>query len=269
MRWLAIGCLCFVAQAQTAKLEFEAASVKPAVPLGPMGMRSEQNGGPGTKDPGLFTCRNCSLYWLLNDAYGEPPYKVSAPDWMQSVRFDVSARLPERATGEQFQAMMQNLLAERFKLAVHREKREMGVFELTVAKGGPKFRDPAPAPKDDPSRPLQKDAEGYPILPEGTTLALSTTGARLRSDNQPMAWFVKMIENHLQGPVVDATGLPGKYSFIVSWNPNPMRSTDGAEFPGPDLVTAIQTQLGLKLEKKKGMVEMLVVDHAEKTPAQN
>lgn len=95
---------------------FEVASVKPATPLGPLGMRSDQKGGPGTSDPSMFTCRNCSLYWVLADAYTIHGYDFSGPSWLQSQRFDFSARIPAGSTREEFQNMLRNLLAERFKL---------------------------------------------------------------------------------------------------------------------------------------------------------
>ena len=255
---------CFAAQCQTPTPAFEAASVKTAVPLGPLGMRFIHSGGPGTPDPGTYRCQNCSLFQVVLEAYGiQLPARFSGPEWLQSVRFDISAKLPAGATRESFQAMLQNLLAERFKLAVHREKKEMRVYELAVARNGPKFQEAVPkeaVPAGEAAQPLKRDGDGYPILPPGMTMAVIPGHARLRSDNRTMEWFAGMLSNQMGSPVVDATGLHGKYDFVLSW-----ALDDG----GPDLLSALPEQLGLKLEEKKAPVEVLVVDRIEKVPTEN
>jgi uncharacterized protein (TIGR03435 family) len=263
--------LCLAAQNQEPKPEFEAASVKTAVPLGPLGMRFIRSGGPGTSDPGTYRCQNCSLFQIVLEAYGvKLPLRFSGPSWLQSVRFDISAKLPTGATQEAFQSMLQNLLASRFKLAVHSEKREMRVYELAVARNGPKFKESAPKDMlgdDAPPPGVKRDAEGYPVLPPGVMMAVVPGHARLRSENKPMAWFVEMLSNQMGAPVVDATGLHGKFDFILSWTFEEAGSaTDPA---GPILPSALQSQLGLKLEEKKGLVEVLVVDRIEKVPTEN
>src|SRR5580698_9220277 len=103
----------FLVFAQDSRPAFEAASVRIAVPLGPLGKRSDMHGGPGTDDPGFYTCKNCSLYALVSMGYEMEQYELSAPDWMRDARFDISARLPPRTTNEVFGLMMQNLLTER------------------------------------------------------------------------------------------------------------------------------------------------------------
>jgi uncharacterized protein (TIGR03435 family) len=257
--------LCMLAQTQPA---FEVASVRIAVPLGPLGMRFDIHGGPGTEDPGLFTCKNCSLYMLVSMSHGGlAQYELSAPAWTRDARFDVSAKLPPGASEESFQLMMQDLLTERFKMAVHREKKEMPVYEMTIAKNGPKLKESGPkaAAKDDdaPSGKFQRDKDGFPILPSGTTMAIVPGHARLRSEDQRIAWFVDMMKGQLNAPVTDMTGLKGKYDFTLSW------SWDHDEPIEPMLVDAVQSQLGLKLEKKKGSIQILVVDHAQRSPTEN
>ncbi len=245
------------------------------MPLGPLGMRCVIHGGPGTEDPGLFTCKNCSLYMLVSMSHGDlAQYELSAPAWTRDARFDVSARLLRGTTEAAFRLMMQDLLTERFKMAVHREKKEMPVYEMMVAKNGPKFKESTPqaAPKDDDAAQgkFQRDKDGFPILPRGTTMAIVAGHARLRSEGQPIAWFVDMMKGQLQAPVIDLTGLKGKYDFTLSWSWEERSPADGGYEPiGPILVDAVQSQLGLKLEKKKGSVEILVVDHVEKSPTEN
>jgi uncharacterized protein (TIGR03435 family) len=253
-------------QAQT----FEAASIKPATPIGPMGMISDRKGGPGTADPGLFTCRNCSLYWVLADAYNIHSYDFSGPDWLQGTRFDFSAKIPAGATKEEFQTMIRNLLADRFKMVVHRETRQAQVLEVTVGKNGPKFHESTPkeAPKDDaPSGPMKRDEDGFPILGPGSSMSMVPGHARMKSEGETMAWLVELLSQQLHSPVTDATGLKGKYDFVVSWTWE--EGPGAASAAAADLATAVQSQLGLKLERKKGPVEVLVVDHIEKVPTEN
>lgn len=250
---------------------FEVASVKPATPLGPLGMRSDQRGGPGTSDPGMFSCRNCSLYWILADAYPIHGYDFSGPDWLQGERFDFVARIPAGATREEFQKMLQDLLAERFKLSVHRENRPMQVYELTVAKNGPKVKKGVPkepSGEDSASGPLKRDADGFPVLTNGMSMAIIPGHARMQSENQPLAWFAERLAQQLQMPVTDMTGLAGNYDFTLSWSWD--EDVPGAQAAAQaDLVRAVQSQLGFILERKKGQGEVLVVDHMEKTPTEN
>ena len=123
--WIAIAFLGVSAQAQTPKPAFDAASVKPATPLGPMRMRSDRKGGPGTSDPGRYACTNCPISWVFAEAFNNiQPFEYVGPEWMTAVRFDFDAKVPPGTTKQAFAVMLQNLLADRFKLAVHREKRQ-------------------------------------------------------------------------------------------------------------------------------------------------
>ena len=97
----------------------------------------------------MYICENCPIYWVLSEAYDLQLFEYVGPEWVHSARFDFTAKVPAGATKDTLRLMLQNLLAERFKLAVHRERKEMQVYEMTVAKNGPKFRESAPkeAPK--------------------------------------------------------------------------------------------------------------------------
>jgi uncharacterized protein (TIGR03435 family) len=267
------------------KPQFEVASVKPAKPFGPLGKRSFTNGGPGTGDAGLYSCQNCALIMVVTRAYGlDSDHPSFAPGWMSDQRFDVAAKMPPGTTQEQFSLMLRNLLAERFKLAVHHEKRETQVYNLVVAKNGPKLKEWAPpavndatgapndgAPAPGQSLPLKKDQDGFPVIPRGSGIpvAVGLGHARLRLDNEPIAKFAEMIGSMLGRPVIDATGLTGKYNFLLSWAPERLGARATDDDSGPTLEGAIQAQLGLKLESKKGMVDVLVIDHAEKVPTEN
>ncbi len=280
---IAIALLCFAAQGQTPIPTFEVASIKPATPQGPLGMRANRKGGPGTSDPGMYLCTNCPVQWVVSEAYDLQPFEYAGPGWLENVRFDFAAKVPVGTTKDAFRTMLQSLLVERFKLVVHREKKEMPVYELTVAKNGPKFRESVPkdalkdAPKEDgPPGQLQRDRDGFPILTAGTTMAIAPGHARMRSDNQPIAWLARMLAGQMQGPVIDATGLKAKYDFLLAWAfEENHASADGAPATAvlepyrPALMSALQSQLGLKLEQKKGQAEVLVIDHMEKVPTGN
>jgi len=288
-------------QTPNGQMTFDVASIKAAPPPVPgRGMIMGMSGGPGSNDPGLYRCSNCNLTMLILQAYGIERYQLTGPDWMNgNDRFEVSAKVPKEATKAQFQLMLQNLLAERFKLTVHREKKEMQVYDLVVAKGGSKLiehkEEPSKDADKDDDRPLpglgrgrggpNLDADGYPVVQKGCKGCIMIVGsgkARMQALDETMKEFVDMLASQIDKPVSDATGLTGKYDISLTYQ-MPMRgaSRGGAAGSSPEasassdddtgvpLVGAIGPQLGLKLESKKGQVDMLVVDHAEKIPTEN
>ncbi len=306
-----IGC---VAYGQTADKPpaFDAASVKPATPPTPDGrgmiMMSGPSGGPGTKDPGRIHYPYMTMKNILMNAYDVKTFQIVGPGWLDTERFDISATMPPDTTKEQFCAMLQNLLAERFKLAIHRETKELPMYSLVVAKGGPKMKEAAeiPAPKDDgdaapppPPLPMQPKigADGFPVLPQlagrgGLFMIMMNGRARFIGQQQTMQDLAKILTNQLSRPVTDATALKAKYDFTLTFSPEGMNGPMGPLPPPPpppgggggggapaaglpeaepllDIFGAVQAQLGLKLEPKKGPVEMIVIDHIEKTPTEN
>lgn len=268
---------------------FEVASIRPSPPSDPqVGMTVGAKGGPGTSDPGLFTCQNFSLSNLVTYAYDLPFYRLTALDWMGTARFNVSAKVPIGTTKEQFLKMLQQLLAERFKLAVHWEKKEMQTYDLVIAKGGFKLkevRDEAEAKKDDADsdrrrapEPMKLAPDGYPALSGGTTMAMMNGRARVMYHKQTIQFLAGILSSQVGHPVNDTTGLTGKYDIGLYWaseggRPSASGATplEGLNDPDsrPDLFAAIQSQLGLRLEAKKAQVDVLVVDHAEKIPTEN
>jgi uncharacterized protein (TIGR03435 family) len=273
--------------AQSTRLEFEVASIKPSPPPDGQGRTVGCIGGPGNGDPGLLTCRNMNLANLVSTAYKLSYYQLSAPDWMKDpfATFDLNARVPEGATKDDFNVMMQNLLADRFKLVVHRETREIQQYDLVVAKNGPKFKEsPPPAPKADPAGdakkgpagPVKLGNDGYPVIPGGAGGAFMQGRARIYFPQMTMQLLAAQLSGQLGKPVTDATGLKGKYAIGMFWAsdnaagaaPDP-GGVPTASDPAPTLMQALQDQLGLRLESKKGPVEFVVVDHAEKAPTEN
>jgi uncharacterized protein (TIGR03435 family) len=296
------------ALAQTAENSpaFEVASVKPAAPITGNTIRVMMRGGPGSSDPGQITYTNVPLKSVLMNAYGVKDFQISGPGWLDSERYDIVAKVPRGATKEQSKVMMQNLLAERFKLTLHREKKDLPMYALVVGKNGPKLKesveDPAVAAA---MREPTVGKDGFPVMPPGlggrgsTAMMAAMTGyvgGRMTASGT-MASLAEMLSSRLDLPVTDMTGLTGKYDYTLSFSLEglggmklpfgiampPLPPPSGAPPPGeggtgmpaasapdsPDLFTALQEQLGLKLEQRKGPVEVLVIDHVEKIPTQN
>jgi uncharacterized protein (TIGR03435 family) len=303
---------------------FEAASVKPAEPQTGMGIRVMMRGGPGTPDPGQINYSNVSLKNVLTVAYGVKGYQINGPKWLDSERFDIVAKIAQGSTKEQFQLMLQNLLAERFKLTLHHETKELPIYALVVGKNGPKLKEsadddasaapggtagpggpsasapppPPPPPTSDGAGParLKIGADGMPQLPPGmgkNGLMMMMMNGRMRmvGNRQPISAVTEMLANQLGRPVVDNTELKAKYDFTLDFSPEGMNGPmammpppppqheggpgpggpmmGGPDAGGPSLITALQEQLGLKLESKKGPVDLLVIDRMEKVPTEN
>ncbi len=295
---------------------FDAASVKPAAPPTPNGRGmiriGPPTGGPGTKDPGRIHYPFTTLKTLLQNAYDVKDFQISGPAWLGMERYDIQATMPPETTKEQFRVMLQNLLAERFKMTVHRETKELPMYSMIVGKNGPKLKESPPetpavpgdaddTPKPPPPLPgpgqMKFDAEGFPILPlpaggRGGIFQMMMPGrSRLIANRGTMQDLAERLSSVLTKPVTDATGLKAKYDFTLTYSPEGLGSGGGLFFGAPpppppgggeearknmpdveapqDLFSAIQAQLGLKLEAKKGPVELIVVDKAEKTPTEN
>jgi len=269
-RYVPILLLLFALAASGAD-RFEVASVRSAPPpKRGTGARIGAAGGPGTNNPERFTCY-CQLSELLTMAYGVSSDVLSAPDWTADLWFDVAAKVPAGATNDEFLRMQQNLLAERFKLALHRERRERPVYELVVAKSGLKMKEysgaaglvtgPTSAPRN------EVDPDGFPALPPGRT-SFRSAGmlARYHAEGETLETLAGLVARQLNSPVTDATGLKGRYEFTLSWSVGEMPAGPSSAEPLP--VSLVQ-QLGLTLERKRGAVEMLVVDRLEKEPSAN
>jgi uncharacterized protein (TIGR03435 family) len=290
------SCAAF-AQTTGATPTFEVASVKPA---SPPNMNGGRGGRGGRGSPGQVMFTNASMTQILMSAYGVKGYQISGPSWMETERYDIVAKLPEGATRADSPPMLQNLLAERFKLSVHREKKDLPIYALVVARNGLKMKESAAAtaPKDgDVAPPIpaalserKMGPDGFPIMLAGgrgqMIQLFSPSGARMKVTMETMVQFADLLSNQLDRPVMDQTGLTKNYDFILDYAPEPGggRGPMGMALPapppgdggtaaepdaGPTLLVALQNQLGLKLEPKKGRVGLLVVDRIEKTPTEN
>jgi uncharacterized protein (TIGR03435 family) len=279
----------------TESLTFEVASVKPSATVLP-GSRvffGPPRGGPGTPDPGQITWTHATLKSLLMAAYDVKAFQVSGPDWLDTERFDIAAKVPVGATNEQVNVMYQNLLAERFGVMLHRESKEFQVDDLVIARGGPKLKESA----EDPAAPLPPP--GPPTFDKGgelsgpgfvTMIMMGSNGpsARTVSKAQPLSKLTTMLGNQIGRPVLDKTGLTGKYDFTLEFTPDlkgvafpipppgqpgtePTAAgpADNASAPGPDLAAAVQRQLGMRLVASKAKLDVVVIDKAAKVPTEN
>ena len=265
-------------------LAFEAASVRPYDPTS-SAQFCTLKGGPGTSDPGRFSSRRCTLGNLLMTAYGIKGYQRSSE--MRSERYDIEAKVPEGTSRAQFLLMLQNLLTERFQLTFHHQLKDMTAYRLMVGKSGPKLtRSPVaastPVDPSDTHLPHKIDKDGFPDLPPGSGIYIYadiTNIYRLGAKNVSMQRFVESLSSSLSRPVYDVTGLEGEYDFKLLWAPDisgVVRRQDGSVVssepsadPRPALQEAVQTQLGLRLEPTNVQVDVLVIDHADKTPTAN
>jgi uncharacterized protein (TIGR03435 family) len=209
-----------------------------------------------------FTTVNTSVSDLMTFAYGVHPRQITGgPPWMESQKYDVEAQ-PDgegQPSDKQWKTMFQKLLADRFQLTIHHEQKELPVYAIVVGKTGHKLTKSAGDPNGLPGLFFR----GLGVLP---------------GQNATMADFAGVMQTAvLDRPVVDQTGLPGRYDFLLTWTPDETQfsglgvkvppPTDKADAP-PDLFTAIQQELGLKLESTKAQVDVLVVDKVEK-PTEN
>jgi len=299
-----VGLLAFAscaALAQTPPLSFDVASVKPAAPSGDGMVMRRMSGGPGTNDPGTLTLTNVPLKMMVVRAYDLKQYQVEGPDWIDSLGYDVTAKVPPGTTKEQFQQMLQTLLAERFKLTVHRETRQLPVYALVVAKGGPKMKEveapatpevPPPGPGPGPLGMIRGRGGEPPRLASGpgVRMMVSPNGRQL-AGYMTMAGLANALGNAMDRAVVDQTELKATYDVNLSWTPDELDGNQGmrglppppfagppggggepsrgASEPGLSLPQALQETLGLKLEARKSSAEILIIDRAEKVPVEN
>jgi len=236
--------------AQSAVPTFEVASVK-ADNLG-----AGEGAGRGrqkiTSDPGSLSMTNVTLKAAVGWAYHVRAYQVTGPGWIDSERYDIVAKAGGAVPEDQLRLMLQQLLADRFKVGLHRETKELAAYVVTVAKGGPKFKE-------------SQDEGESEIRPTGR-MAISVK----RTTMEQLAVLID--SSPLPYAVVDETGLKGRYdftldlaSFATGFTEHPNSIDDVIQI----LSQAIQEQLGLRIDQRKTQVEMLTIDHAEKVPTQN
>jgi uncharacterized protein (TIGR03435 family) len=257
----------------------DAASIKvPAyevVSIKPHKDEDKFGGSMSRSMPDGFTATGMTLQMLIRGAYDKEENEIlEAPGWFKSEKYDIKAKIDD-ADIEAFKKldreqantmrdrMMQGMLADRFKLTLHHETREWPIYALVVAKSGSKLQDSKP----------ENHKEGY---------SMRVSRGEMSAQGAPVSSIVRFLSGQLGHHVIDKTGLTGKYDYILKWAPEegernmfpaaPGGNAGSAALPAPDsngpsIFTALQEQLGLKLESQKGPVDVLVIDHAEKSTA--
>jgi uncharacterized protein (TIGR03435 family) len=235
MQWLltVVAAGALLAQEQPA---FEAASVK---------LNTSGDGGMSMRTTASqVEWGDTSLRILVQTAYRLHDYAYSGPAWLDSVDYDIIAKLPADRRFDGYPEMLQTLLAERFKLAVHRETKEMIGLALVADKKGLRIKPVEPGPS-----------------------MTSTNGNFVRASKVSMTQFADLLANTQNRPVKDLTGLPGVYDIDIKWTADMPSSADPGDLPGS--IYAAVHELGLHLQVQKIPVEILVVDHAERVPTGN
>jgi uncharacterized protein (TIGR03435 family) len=228
---------------------FEVASVKPSHPPDNERFRSSMK-----MDPGRITCTNTTLKRFIIAAYDMKDYQVIGPSWIDSERYDIVATMPRDSTSDEVLRMLQGLIAERFHLAFHNESRELPVYALATGKAGHKLKE-------------VEFGRGSSNISPG----------KLEAHSIGMANLTDMLSRMVERPVIDATGLKGFFDFNLEWTPDdagaasrPAESgTPVDSAVGPNLIVALQQQLGLKLEPRKAPLDVMVIDRVEKIPTEN
>jgi uncharacterized protein (TIGR03435 family) len=225
--------------------------------------------------PDGLSMSNVTLKMLIANAYGIRQDLISGgPGWVESDHFDFDAKVAgvdvetyKKLNRDQKRAMLTSALTERFKLKVHTETKVIPVYELTVARGGPKLKETAPVetkPADGPG----SGSGGSPAIAVGRKMtSFSIGGGHYQMSGAPMSALANQLSSVERRSVIDRTGLTGNYDIDLKWTPDDAPAGGDGD-TGPSIFTALQEQLGLKLEAAKGPVETLVVDHAE-APSEN
>lgn len=224
-------------------------------------------------------------------------YQVSGPDWLATEKFDIVAKLPDGAPRDQVLPMLQALLLERFQMKTHYETRDFPVYAILVAKGGLKMQELPPDPETDASDGAGKSdnsavnvsvsgGRGGVTANYGHGSYFTIGDSRIEARKMQMNYVADMLARFEDKPVVDMTGLKGKYDFTLSFTEEDYRAmmiraalSSGMPLPpeavhlmetasGDSLFSALQA-VGLRLESRKAPLDILVIDHAEKAPAEN
>ena len=271
-----------LAQTAPVRPEFEVASIKPsaAVPL------AEKVHVGVQIDGAQVHCTYLSLKDYIRIAYQVKEYQITGPEWLASQRFDIHAKLPEGGRG-QFREMLQNLLADRFAVKMHRDSKEFPVFGVVVGKGGLKMKESPLDPETQAG--VNVAAEGSA---RGTTVNFGRGAYFSLADNKfearklTMAQLADSLGRFIERPVVDMTELKGTYDLTLEFTPEEYRVllirtalSAGVNLP-PEVMRLLEgasdeslfkglQEMGLKLESRKAPLEVLVIDSASKTPTEN
>ena len=268
-------------QDQPPRAEFEVASVKKSATPEP----GQFNIGVHI-DGAMVSCTYLSLKSYISMAYQVPDTRINGPDWLDSEKFDIVAKLPTGGR-DQLRAMIQSLLADRFKLVLHKDSKEFPVYALVVGKNGLKLKESAPddetgsAPGKSNVNVDVAGGRGGTVVNLGPGSYISYGLNKLEGKKVPMANLVDSISRFVDRPVVDMTNLTARYDLTLEYSIEELRNLVRAsgtdprqipDIPGMDPTISIFGSLeavGLKLEPRKAPLDILVIDHIDKTPTAN
>jgi uncharacterized protein (TIGR03435 family) len=198
-------------------------------------------------ETGKLAYSNVNLKDVIGQALKVQQFQITGPEWLEGQRFDIVARFTPRSTGEEIPLMLQSLLADRFRLTTHRETKELPVYALTAAKNGPRL----------------KTADSASGISSNSNRTQRHAVAKVSMER-----FAEFLTGEAGRPVLNKTGLTGIYEMKLDWAPeSALAGNDTTALPS--LFTALQEQLGLRLQSTRGAVEMVVVDHVDGMPTQN
>jgi uncharacterized protein (TIGR03435 family) len=246
---------CLLTAALTARQtvpSFEVASVKP----------NTTDAEPSMLVPprGLVTIVNVPLQNVIVNAFGVPPFRVvDAPEWIRRERFDINARIPDNAAPGQTLVMLQALLADRFKLRTHRETRNEPTYQLVIARTDGRVGPGLKASAVDCSTAPPTFS---PDSPCRGVLGVGPAGGTILARGQPVARLVSALSMAVNRTVVDQTNLKGAFDVELRWGNDVTTNSTGNETPA--IFTALQQQLGLRLESSRGAVDVLVIDAVDR-----
>jgi len=272
--------------------QFEVASIRPSAPaaMGQVGLGLHIDGSQ-------VSIRQFALKDSIAIAFNLKAYQVTGPDWLGTEKFDIVAKLPDGAPRDQVRAMLQALLLDRFQMKTHRETKDFSVYAVVVAKGGLKMKEVPADPAIDPpdgEKPADRGAvnvsvsggRGGVVANYGNGSFFTLGDNRIEAKKMQMNYVADMLARFEDRPVVDMTDLKGKYDFTLNFTEEDYRAmmiraalASGVALPpeaihlmetasGDSLFSALQA-VGLKLESRKAPLDILVIDHIEKTPTEN
>ena len=235
-----------LAQSEASLPAFEVASVKVSAPLPPGVMTFRLGALPASTDPGRVDYQGVSLKALIARAYDVKEYQVEGPQWLESERYDVMAKIPEGTDKAQLRPMLQRLLADRFRVSLHHESKPMAVYTLSVAKGGPKLEEvdadklpPLPAPGSGAAAPPPPPPPGpggamtmpKGAMPAGAVRMMMGPSNRTITGNLTVERLCTVLANLTDRPFVDLTELKGTYAFNLTWTPDENEKMGGKLAP--------------------------------------
>ena len=264
-----------VLRAQSPK-KFEVASVRRVeisatafgVPVFPV------TGGVGTAEPLRITYRGTWLTPLIAEAFGVRTDQITGPGWLNTERYDIVANIPQGATKDDFTLMLADLLRERFRLRFHMDSKIRPIYVLRAGNNGPRLK-PTERRADDATAPSVGgvDADGCPIVSPNYKgmVSLPVPGMMCwTARDVSSADLARHLEQRAGRPIVDETGLTGRYDFRIRYQfLGRGAATGGAPDPAPTVFTAVQEQLGLKLEPATRSYPELIIDSVEREPTEN